>query len=228
MKSIVFDAGPVISLTTNNLLWLLEELKKKYKGEFYLAEAAKRELIDRPLETKKFKFEALQVLRCINEDILKIIQNSELEEETINLINLANNCFNARGNWLRLVHYADMAGLSACIRLNADAFVVDERTARLLVENPDRLVSILKDTLHTDIKINKDNLEEFRRRTKNIKLIRSVELVAVAYEQGLLNKYLPDIPDAKRTLLESVLWGVKLNGCAVSRDEIEQIIRLEK
>ena len=228
MKSIVFDAGPVISLTTNNLLWLLEELKKKYKGEFYLAEAAKRELIDRPLETKKFKFEALQVLRCINEDILKIIQNSELEEETISLINLANNSFNAQGNWLRLVHYADMAGLSACIRLNADAFVVDERTARLLVENPDRLVSILKDTLHTDIKINKDNLEEFRRRTKNIKLIRSVELVAVAYEQGLLNKYLPNIPDAKRTLLESVLWGVKLNGCAVSRDEIDQIIRLEK
>ena len=228
MKSIVFDAGPVISLTTNNLLWLLEELKKKYKGEFYLAEAAKRELIDMPLETKKFKFEALQVLRCINEDILKIIQNSELEEETISLINLANNCFNAQGNWLRLVHYADMAGLSACIRLNADAFVVDERTARLLVENPDRLVSILKDTLHTDIKINKDNLEEFRRKTKNIKLIRSVELVAVAYEQGLLNKYLPNIPDAKRTLLESVLWGVKLNGCAVSRDEIDQIIRLEK
>ena len=228
MKSIVFDAGPVISLTTNNLLWLLEELKKKYKGEFYLAEAAKRELIDRPLETKKFKFEALQVLRCINDGTLKIIENDELEEETINLINLANNCFNARGNWLRLVHYADMAGLSACIRLNADAFVVDERTARLLVENPDRLVSILKNTLHTDIKINKDNLEEFRRRTKNIKLIRSVELVAVAYEQGLLNKYLPDIPDAKRTLLESVLWGVKLNGCAVSRDEIDRIIRLEK
>jgi len=85
LKSIVFDAGPVISLTTNNLLWLLEELKKKYKGEFYLAEAAKKELIDMPLETKKFKFEALQVLRCINEDILKIIQNSELEEETINL-----------------------------------------------------------------------------------------------------------------------------------------------
>ena len=82
--------------------------------------------------------------------------------------------------------------------------------------------------MHTDIKINKDNLEEFRRRTKNIKLIRSVELVAVAYEQGLLNKYLPDIPDAKRTLLESVLWGVKLNGCAVSRDEIDRIIRLEK
>ena len=228
MKSIVFDAGPVISLTTNNLLWLLEELKKKYKGEFYLAEAAKRELIDRPLETKKFKFEALQVLRCINDGTLKIIENDELEEETINLINLANNCFNARGNWLRLVHYADMAGLSACIRLNADAFVVDERTARLLVENPRRLTNILKNTLHTDIKINKDNLEEFRRRTKNIKLIRSVELVAVAYEQGLLNKYLPDIPDAKRTLLESVLWGVKLNGCAVSRDEIDRIIRLEK
>ena len=38
MKSLVFDAGPVISLTTNNLLWLLDVLKGDYEGEFYIPE----------------------------------------------------------------------------------------------------------------------------------------------------------------------------------------------
>ena len=61
MKSLIFDAGPIISLATNNLLWILEPLKNKFDGKFYLTDAVKRELVDRPLETKKFKFEAIQV-----------------------------------------------------------------------------------------------------------------------------------------------------------------------
>lgn len=58
-------------------------------------------------------------------------------------------------------------------------------------------------------------------------MIRSVELVTIAYELGMLDKYLPNAPDPKKTLLDSVLWGVKLNGCAVSKHEIEQILRME-
>ena len=49
----------------------------------------------------------------------------------------------------------------------------------------------------------------------------------MAYEHGILNNFITKIPDARKNLLESVLWGVKLNGCAVSKDEIEQIIRIE-
>ncbi len=60
-----------------------------------------------------------------------------------------------------------------------------------------------------------------------MKLIRSVELVSVAYELGLLDKYLVNVPNPKKTLLEAVLWGVKLNGCSVSEREIEEIVRIE-
>ena len=68
------------------------------------------------------------------------------------------------------------------------------------------------------------NFESF---VRNIKTIRSIELVTLAYEHGILDNYLTKIPDARKNLLESVLWGVKLNGCAVSRDEIDQIVKLE-
>ncbi len=103
----------------------------------------------------------------------------------------------------------------------------DNEKINFMDADPDRLKEILSKRLHMDISVNKKNLNEFREVTKGIKLIRSVELVAIAYELGLLDKYLVNIPDAKRTLLEAVLWGVKLNGCSVSDKEIEEIIRME-
>ena len=54
MKSLVFDSGPIISLATNNLLWVLEPLKNKFNGKFFITQAVKGEIVERPLETKKF------------------------------------------------------------------------------------------------------------------------------------------------------------------------------
>ncbi len=228
MRSIVFDAGPVISLTMNNLLWLLKSLRSRYKGDFYIPKSIENELIGRPLKTKRFKFEALQVLQYLNKDIIKVVDNEKIKKTTLDLLDLANNCFKARGNWIRIVHYGEMEGVAACLHLNSDAFVVDERTTRTLIENPKREIDILKRTLHVEIKVNEENLKKFREMTKDIKIIRSVELVTIAYELGLLNEFLPNIKDAKQTLLDSVLWGVKLDGCAVSKREIEQILKMER
>ena len=72
MKTIVFDSGPIISLAMKNLLWTLEPLKKEFGGEFYIPYGVKKELIDKPLQGKKYKFEALQVLRLINLGSLKV------------------------------------------------------------------------------------------------------------------------------------------------------------
>ena len=228
MKTIVFDAGPVISLTMNNLLWILEPLKKISNAEFCITEQVKRELVDTPLnKTRKYMFEALQVLHYIENKTLDVIDNDAVRKQAYELLSIANNCFNAFGHNIQIVHEAEMSAIALYLQKKADAFAVDEKTARLLMENPDRLHHILKHTLHTKVEKNKENLSKFRKITRGIKVIRSVELVTVAYEKGLLDKYLSDMPDSKRTLLESVLWGVKLNGCAVSKREIEQIVKME-
>ena len=70
-------------------------------------------------------------------------------------------------------------------------------------------------------------LEEFRTLTRHVELIRSAELVTIAYEKGLLDKFLVKVPQARKELLESVLWGVKLNGCAISEQEINEIVQME-
>lgn len=232
MKSIIFDTGPIISLAMNNLLWLLEPLKEKFNGEFYITEAVKKELIDRPLQTKKYKFEALQVLKLITNDTLKLMQNTVFEKKTQQLLHLANNSFRAKGHYIKVVHYAEMEALAAVLILGASALVTDERTTRYLVEKPEQEIERLQKKLHTKININHDNFNEFKQQVKGIKVIRSVELVTIAYELGMLDTYITEkgkeiIPDIKKTLLESVLWGVKLQGCAISTLEIDDIIKFE-
>ena len=87
--------------------------------------------------------------------------------------------------------------------------------------------NILKHNLHTKVEINSNNIKEFRRITKNVRIIRSAELATIAFERGLLDKYLTHIDNPRKTLLESILWGIKLNGCAVTKREIEKIIGTE-
>ena len=227
MKSIVFDAGPIISLATNNLLGILPPLRKKYNGKFCITESVKRELVDHPMETRKFKFEAIQIQKLIEQGTLEVIGTDFINNQTPRMLDTANRIFMAFNNYMKIVHYAEISVIAAAIEQQSDAIVIDEKTTRLIMENPKLMMDILRKTLHTPIKLNENNLKDFRNMVKGIKAIRSVELVAVAYEQGILDEYITKIPDARKHLLESVLWGVKLNGCAVSKEEIDQIMRIE-
>ncbi len=228
MKSIVFDSGPIISLAMNNLLWLLDPLKQKFKGEFFIPEAVKAEIIDRPLTTKIFEFEALQVESLIRQETIKIISSSEIERLANHLGTLANSAFVAMGNPIKIVQYGEMQALATAINLDSDAIVIDERITRLMIENPRIVAEIMRNKLHTHIQINMQNIDEFQQHTRRIRVIRSVELVTIAFEQGMLQKYLPERQDGRRMLLDSILWGVKLKGCSVSPSEIERIMKLEK
>ena len=228
MRSLIFDAGPIISLTMNNLLWTLRELEEKYKGKFFITSTVKGELVDRPLTIKRFEFEALQVLRYLDKGIIEVVGEERIKKKTDELIELANSCFKARGNFLKIVHSGEMGCLATCLIMNSDAMVIDERTTRLLIENPKRLAQILSRKLHTRVEVEDNNLKKFSKLVENVKVIRSVELVTMAFEFGMLDKFLAKIENPRKVLLDSVLWGVKLNGCSVSRKEIDQIIRLEE
>jgi len=228
MKALIFDAGPVISLATNNLLWILDPLKNEFRGKFYITEAVRKEIVDKPLETKKFKFEAIQVEKLVESGVLEIIDNSYIRENTPRLLETANQIFKAyKDYYMRIVHFAEMSVIAAAVNINADAIVIDEKTTRFLIENPRRVVEILRKTLHSPVSINESNLKTFNSSVRGMKAIRSVELVAIAFEHGFLDRYVTKLPNARKDLLESVLWGVKLNGCAVSKEEIGQIIKIE-
>ncbi len=229
MKNLLFDTGPLISLTTNNLLWALKQLKQAYQGNFYITKASQYELIGHPLATKRFKFEALQIMEMIQNKTLEVIDSTEIKQVSLQLLDAANHCYSVNKKNMIIVQHAEMQCLAAAALYQADAIAVDERTTRLLLEDPQLLKSILSKKLNVKIDLNQEMLAKFRNiLRRDIKVIRSAELVTVAYELGILDRFLADIPEARRALLDGILWGVKLHGCSVSTREIEQILKLEK
>lgn len=236
MRSIIFDTSSIISIVTNNLLWALEELKTRYDGEFYITPAVKKELIDRPLKSKRFKLEALQIMSLIPKGIIKIYQPKDVKQfnfHTKKLLNLANNIFICRGVNIKIVHLAEMEALAFTKMINADAFVADERSIRALVENPESLADLLRRKLHRPININMKLKKDFLKVVKDVQVIRSIELMTTAYDFGILNRYITQEENLaqgmnfKKNLLSGVLWGLKLRGCAISGKEITEIMKLK-
>ncbi len=230
-RLLVFDTGPLISLTVNNLLSTLEKLKDSYTGKFVIPESVKDELVDEPLKTKKFMFEAMQVQRLISTGVLEVVEDNDTKELTLELLRLANNSFAAKGKAVQLVQYGEMASIAAAKLLDAEALVMDERITRELVEHPKHLADLMEKRLHTTIIMDNNNISLLQRYVSKTKILRSVELASIAFESGLLDRYIAAgeekaIPQVRQKLLESVLWGLKMNGCAVSGKEIDQLIKI--
>lgn len=231
MKCLVFDSSTIISLATNNLLRILRPLREKYGGEFYLPLGVKSEIIDKPLTSKKFKFEAMQILSEVADGTLKL--EKESLDEAQRIADLANNIFLLHGNYVKVLHSGETSVIVLAKMLGADAIVVDERTTRLMIENPELVAKIMGDKMHSKVTINWENLEKLKEYLGGMTVLRSIELGIMAYDMGLLKDYLKPKAvkiagiQAKRELLDGLLWGLKLRGCSITTGEIDEIMRLK-
>ncbi|MCL6500681.1 MAG: hypothetical protein K6T16_01455 [Candidatus Pacearchaeota archaeon] len=213
MKALIFDSSSIVSLTLNDLLYLLKPLKKLFGGEFYITEAVKYEIIDRSLDIKRFELEALMIKALIEEGVLKVFKTEFLKGETKKLLNIANNTFKVDGEGIRIIH----EGEASCLALynylptGKKAIVIDERTTRMLCEKPENLHKLFERKLHRPIQANTVNYSFFNR----FKIIRSAELSYVAYKHGMIK-----LPAKPGQAIEAVLYALKYKGCAISREEI--------
>lgn len=222
-RALVFDSGSIISLVMDNLSWILKPLSLKFKGDFYITSEVRKEIIDRPLTSKRFKFEAMYIKEFLDEGFLKLTKE-DLTVETNRLLRLSNSIFKTTNEYMKLFQRAEIESLAFVKHLGADALVVDERTLRMLIEEPENLKNLLTKKLHRKVTINSSNLREFKRLIGDINVIRSSELLVMAFELGLLDRY---ADGNRKELLDGILWGVKLRGCSISSDEINRIIKLE-
>ncbi len=222
MKSLVFDTSSIISIVTNDLLWVLGPLKKIFNGEFYVPYSVKEELVDKPLTIKRFKLEAIMIDKLINDHVLNVYTKLNAQD----LLEHINNIYLVDNKSVKIVSLAEVEALALFLRLQASSYVVDERTMRLVIEDPEKLRLLLEKKLHTKVDMNKDLLKEFQHIVEGVKVIRSTELLIMAYEKGFLNQYIT-AKNSDKDLVDGLLWGLRLNGCAISTDEIDEIIRLE-
>ncbi|MGB9707800.1 MAG: hypothetical protein ACPLXC_00525 [Candidatus Pacearchaeota archaeon] len=215
MKALIFDSSSIITLTLNDLLFILKPLKKLFGGEFYITESVKYELIDRSLEIKRFKLEALMIKKLIDEGVIKIKEDGIVEKEIKTLLNVANNTFEVDGENLRIIHEGEASCLSLYNFLPTEkkAIVIDERTTRMLCESPENLHKLLESKNHRKVKANIINYSFF----KKFKVIRSSELAYLAYKAGIIS-----LPGKSTEAIEAILYALKYKGCAISHNEIRE------
>ncbi len=222
MKVVVFDSSSLISLAMNNLLWTLRKLKQGWNGEFAMPNAVKEEVVDKPLRTKKYKLEAINIEDAIAHHDLSVYNGVD----SAAMLELLNTMYSAKNQNIIIVQAAEVEALILAVQKKADAYVVDERTMRLAVEDPMRLHQILEGKLHTKIQVNKEKMRVVQEFVKELKIIRSTELMMVALEKGILEEYTHVSP--KKDVAEAVLWGLRLRGCSIATEEIEELIQEEK
>lgn len=213
--AIFFDSSTLISLaTTCNLHWL-QQLKKAYGGEFYITQTVKAETIERGLNSLRFKYEAIRLKSLLESGVLKIYDENSISNEINNLMSLINNTYLIDGRPLNIVQIGEITALAGCLKEKADALAVDERTTRLVVENPAALQELFSKKLHTKVYVSKENLRSWEDLvSEKLTIIRSAELAMVAWKKNLLF-------EKSTNALAGILWALKFAGCAISENEID-------
>ncbi len=216
MNSIIFDASTIINFSMNGLLPLLSELKNSFSGKFLITKQVEHEIVKRPLKIKKYMLGALRIQELLKN---KTLESSSVKEEDMRkFLDLANRTFIARGKYLHLIDKGEASCLALSEELSRkgikNVLAVDERTTRMLCENPENLRKLMENKLHTKVQMKKENLQ-----FQKFKIIRSVELAYLAYKKGL-------VKIGNGNLLEALLYAMKYKGCSVSREEVEAMKRL--
>lgn len=215
MKALFFDTSSLITLALSGLLYILEPLKEHFQGEFYITDDVKREIIDRPIQERRFMLEAMFFKKLLDNGLFSIYhKDNSISRETEKILKIANTTFTSEGDFIRLLHGGEASCLALHNLITADkkAIVVDERTTRMLCEAPENLRKLLESKLHKPIKARVENYNSF----KEFKILRSCELALVAYNQGIIS-----LPAKKQEIIEALMYATKFKGCAISSREIE-------
>jgi len=194
MKYIVFDSGPLINLSMNNLLHILKRLKKEFPGKFLITQEVKEETMDYPETIKTFELGALQLQALFKQKVIELPvltkeQEKELKKIRDYIMTIANSTFSAKGKNIHLIDKGEAASLALSMVLsnqksNSNVVAVDERTTRMLCENPGNLKKLLQKKLKTPIKAKEKQYRYF----KKFKIIRSTELIYIASKKKLFDR----------------------------------------
>ncbi|MFA5357526.1 MAG: hypothetical protein WC308_01230 [archaeon] len=221
MKAVI-DTGTMITFSSTCLMNVFREFMRANKIELLISKKVADESVWKPLENKRFELNAARIKKTMNEGTVKVIpMTDQLEKETNEIIGLANSIFNSEGEAITLLQYGESEALAIARIRGAKAVFVDERTTRSLIENPSRLKQVLERRQNRRINVNYTNLEEFRKMFEGIKIFRSVDIIALAYNQNLFDGEL----EHGKLELEAALYATKYAGCAVSEREIAEYLK---
>ena len=230
MVVLIVDSSTIISFGMNCLLWVFERLKSK-NIKFIVPMAVKEEVIDSGIKTKKYKYEAIRVSEYFSKGVFEVY-TGDIKKETSEILNYANTSFYIKNKPIKILHKADAEVLALAEKINADGILVDEKTMRLLIENPEEVKKHLEKKFHEKSKMIDESIMSFQKRAGNREMIRSADLIAYSFEIGIFDELI-DVclikeKNCKKELIEGLLYCLKFAGCAISFNEINDYVNLLK
>ena len=221
MMKAVIDSGTMITLSSTCLMNVFRMFVKHNDIDLMVSDTVAQESVWRPITNKRFALNAARIKFAFNDKLIKVVASTpDVVKVSQEVLRLSNNSFFVNGKALALLQAGEAEALALAKIYGAKALFVDERTTRSLIENPTRLKEVLEKRQNEKITMNQDNTSKFREMFKDLKMFRSVDLIAMAYEQDLFDHEL----DHGKLELEAALYAAKFAGCAVSEMEIQDYL----
>jgi len=218
-RKVVCDSSSLISLSMNCMLPLIVELSES--ADFMITKTVYDEIITNPRRSGHHMMGPLQFSALIKNGILQVEQANQ--SMVSDILSLSNRTYYTHHAPLEIIQRGEAEALA--LASNSGILLVDERTLRFLIEAPKQLRDLLQFRTHHGVSMDESMRRAFQRYCEGIKIIRSSEIVAVAYEKGILEKYF--LGEA-REVLATCLWSLKSKGCSLSTEDVEEYLKMLK
>jgi len=225
MTHLIFDSSTLISLSSSCMLNAVGHMFADIGMKGVLPSGVVAESISTPMKFKRFELNAVRIQNGLNEGWLESMKLDEKHQQEVrNVLFLSNNCFEGSKGPLTIIHLGEVEALVSANVIGAKLIGIDERSTRMIIEEPKKLAKFLSKRLHHDVSLNKQYSNELVEKFADISFVRSTELVALAAEKG----YLVDEIGTGKKVLEAALYAVKYMGCSVSFQEIDGFLEAKK
>jgi len=222
MTEIVVDSSSIITLSNSCLIRIMKHLTDSKNINFIIPESVYLESVKNPVKIKKYELNAVRVRDAVEEGYLKVRKTTPgVRKSMAEMDKIATDFCKSKGRPIKLIDLGEAEALALLKETGSKTMMIDERTTRMLIENPENITRFLERKHHTQINLNQNAVRKLREFVGEINFIRSVELIAFAYETGDFAKEL----HSSKQALEAALYGAKFSGCAVSFDEIKNYLR---
>jgi hypothetical protein len=218
----VIDSGTMITFSSTCLMNVFRNFVIHNKIKLLVSNDISNESVWKPISNKRFSLNAARIKHLFNQNMVDVINsNNEIRSLENKILNLSNNCFYSDSGPITIIQRGEAEALALSIIFGARALFIDERTTRSLIENPLRLKQVLEKRQKRKVFPKQKNISEFRKMFSHLKVFRSIDVIALAYEQNLFDNEL----DHGKLELEAALYATKFAGCAVSEKEIIEYLQ---
>ena len=222
MSAIICDSSALISLSETCNVDALAYLSSKTGARFYITPAVEKEIVFNPLNFTRHAFSAIRLKNLVTKGVLKVTSASA-KREFAELSEWSNNLFSVNRRPLRIMHAGELECLAVYKKINASGFLVDEKTARLMVESPGTLLESLHAEYRTKVEINDNIAQKLGEFVYGINAIRSTEILALAYEKGFFSQY----EGIEKEAFHAAEYAARNAGCSISAKELAEYERIK-